>query len=591
MTANDRSGEMVRAAQTDGNAWTIARYRRRDVCLGIGATTALGAYGFGVPNLTASALAAAIDATFDIYIDSRDGNDKNDGRHPRRALRSLGALGALKDGTKIGLRRGSAFLGGIVAPDARGIMVGAYGDASRPRPFIGGALPIANSAFTKTIGRKNIYQVNLPIAAPRGAPVFIRPYDSGTMFTGHQWKGDLRAKLAYVETRPDSFAFEHLPDGSGVLYLHTRDGTAPTTNKRAYTATTAIPVMLGDHARVSDIDTADSVHNDGSIKVGDYSVVDGCRMLRGGKHNGIGGWGCLFHNCEFEETYYPEGVPSPLVLFHLKGTPTLAGAPDTWIVNCRFSITKASAPFKFCSFIIHHTETGFLGKTIIRGCSFSSDGTYNINAVTGADHGATLILDSRATNMTSIVDVGGYRSPRCDVLVDGLSARQTKDVPGNKFMIATPRVSGSLTVRNCRLCTYGPTAGPFILLVAKQSMVTTIENNLFFVGHASANYQGKVFADYGNTKARHVIHFLRNHVSVANKRAIGAVMALSKGYALGKIDHNHYTPASGRGFTVNGKSASMGLTENGAEWRAWSRADKHSSWSDGDASAACRQTA
>lgn len=431
-------------------ARAMSRLNRRDACRVISAGVALGAAGFGFPHVAQRAIAAPVEAAFDIYIDSHNGNDKNDGRHPKRALRSLAALPHLSNGTKIGLHRGSKFLGGIIAPHARGILIGAYGEASAPRPFIGGALPVTNSTFAKTTGRKHIYQVRLPIAAPKGSPIFIRPYDAGAMFTGYQWNGDLRAKLAYVDTHPNSFAFEHRRDGTGVLYLHTRDGTAPTANRRAYTATTTIPVILGDHARVSDIDTADSVHNDGSIKVGDFSVVDSCKMLRGGKHNGIGGWGCLFYECDFEETYYPQGIPSPLVIFRQKGSPTLAGAVDSWIENCRFSITKASAPFKFCSFIIHHTETGFLGKTIVRNCIFSSDGTYSFNAVTGADHGGTLLIGGQANNMTRVVDVGGYRSPRCDVVVDGLTVRQTKAVPGSKFMITTPQVPGSLTVRNCR---------------------------------------------------------------------------------------------------------------------------------------------
>lgn len=217
------------------------------------------------------------------FVDSENGADVNDGRSKGTPFRTLDAVrdSGLASGSIIVLARGSVFHGEIDGWPA-GLTFYTYGDLDAPKPSIDGREVADASAFSKTVGRTNVYEVawshDFDAA---GGKCKHRAWQDGSMLTRV-------GSVTICDATPGSF-FANTPTTGGpdTIWVHPTGSTDPRTDGNEYEfSKRKWCVQLADHqnhARVFNLDTIGNAHADGSLKVDGYS--SGCTPRDGRVHN------------------------------------------------------------------------------------------------------------------------------------------------------------------------------------------------------------------------------------------------------------------------------------------------------------------
>ncbi len=244
--------------------------------------------------------------TGDYFVDSVNGSDSNNGTSAATSKQNLSALPSLSNGQTVRLARGSTWRGAsqfINEPSRTSVSVKAYGHGARPiidcstvlTGFVAGAEP-------------NVYK-----------KTSVALSGSGTHYTHVQWNGIIlqgETSEANCSAQAGSF-YITAQSGTVDIYVHAPgsiDLSAAYDGEVAYCARESA-ITLGNSATVLGIDTRNPRSNNGSIVVGDNSIVRYCAARNGGKHNMLAGFGSQVEFNEILEAHNHVESGIPVVIF------------------------------------------------------------------------------------------------------------------------------------------------------------------------------------------------------------------------------------------------------------------------------------
>lgn len=232
------------------------------------------------------------------YVDSVLGNDDNTGRTTDAPWKTLSKVqSALDHGIHVYLKRGSYWREAISGGTVDYVTVGAYGIG--PRPIIDCANTLAASDWTQETsgGATHVWRAIVTIGTTGFGSGKEQVSVRDNSATGSQMvRARKKTSIADVEATQNSFYYTGSGGTSGTLYVHTNAGTAPTDGQISY-ASRLHSVWLGNNCTVSDVLCRNSLHNDGSIKLGFSARILRCRSEEGSIHNFLAKDGRL-EDCE-----------------------------------------------------------------------------------------------------------------------------------------------------------------------------------------------------------------------------------------------------------------------------------------------------
>jgi hypothetical protein len=220
-------------------------------------------------------------APFDYYIDSVAGSDSNAGTSEAQAWATIGKLtsaAVLASGVKIGLKCGSSWRELLGNGTHSNVTVGSYGAGAKP---VLRCDDVVSSFSAPTGGRTKAYETTW---TPRETAGKTAPsvWQDGVLMTRV-------ASAATCESTPGSFyaASTGLTlDTPATLYVHPTGSGDPNSNGRIYEkAVRTRGLWLGDFATVRGIRTKRNLHNNGSLEVGDYALLEDNIYEDGHVHN------------------------------------------------------------------------------------------------------------------------------------------------------------------------------------------------------------------------------------------------------------------------------------------------------------------
>lgn len=267
----------------DPNSRLFARLIKPELRLGLGLSFGSGSRG----------------RTFQIYVDSVNGNDSNNGAAINTAYKTLAAakVAALVRGSGVGIAfvRGSSWREDFDISTLNYVTIADAGYVADPMPIIDGSVIIANASFTKTAGYTNIYEYSYTQTYTEGYPSW---WEDGVMMQFVGTVGQtLATNLTALDAAPGSF---HLADdgtGSGLssagakkMYIHAGGSSDPTANGKLYEMTDPTrggQLYVGTGAFLRKIHGRRNMHSAGSIQTGHDARVEGCVFEDGVKHNSL----------------------------------------------------------------------------------------------------------------------------------------------------------------------------------------------------------------------------------------------------------------------------------------------------------------
>lgn len=315
------------------------------------------------PSVTAAAIHLPdrrVRSAYTLYVDSVNGDDANSGISPDRPLATLSAAEALlADDVVVMLARGSTWREQLtIAQD--GVTVAAYGSGARP--VLDCSTPQANGSFTKTVGRTNVYQVDVVTNYQAGHQGFIRVWEDDISLI-------IAADLAGCDATPGSYYVADHQQANITVYVHASDGSSIISNGKTYdVAVRQSGVFAYDAAKTSivGLHCRRNYGLGGSVKAGPYTELVDCIFEDGNQHNCYVGAGSNVIGCTFVDAYW-NSTATMLVIN--ENTPN---GEDSLIKNCTFKFSDYNAPrnpntgYANC----HHNVSSNFGTITVQGCKF-----------------------------------------------------------------------------------------------------------------------------------------------------------------------------------------------------------------------------
>jgi hypothetical protein len=231
-----------------------------------------------------------------LFIDSVNGDDNNNGLSPDTAFSTIArGMTYVGKNSVIGLARGSHFREHLFL-DRQGVTVIAYGEG--PRPILDASDQIRNASFDKTASAANVFEIQL------------RPQLDQAKTWINVWEDDrylIRAASIEACDRTPGSCFPSADTGSPpiMLYVHPLDSSDPTSNGKKYEyAARQYGIYSPEKLAVIGIETRRNLHENGSTKVGRYSLLQDCLFREGSKHNVFVGTGAQLIDCQAIDAYY-----------------------------------------------------------------------------------------------------------------------------------------------------------------------------------------------------------------------------------------------------------------------------------------------
>lgn len=383
---------------------------------------------------------------YDWYVDANRGSDSNPGQSRSQPFASLAKLETVwQAGQSAGLARGSHWREELNIPGA-GCTVAAYG--SGERPILDGSNMIDGGAWSKTAGRTNVYQVNLSPEWYGSGKDWLKVFEDG-------WYLQRAADLAACDAAPGSY----YPSGSSgtiTLYVHATGSGNPASNGKAYEYTQrkfGLDAYSHAYCRISGVHTMKSLHNDGSLRGGMFSVLRDCKAALGGLHNIYVRSGSTLVGCIAQDGYC--GTTNLSLFVGNENSPNNEGLT---FVNCQ-AISRAFDAHA-TGFYCHRNVSGSFGVVVYQGCS-----AVNCNVGFHADHVSQVLAgDLRLSGCSYGVRMGGYNWTLDGALVEGACSRVVEFlgaasaqisnldvdiVANNSLLIFANSAAASAVIANC----------------------------------------------------------------------------------------------------------------------------------------------
>ena len=237
----------------------------------------------------------------DWYVDSVSGDDGNSGKMLTDAFQTIAQLlTVFAAGEKVGLARGSEWREQLTMPGI-GCKVTAVGTGARP---ILDCADVISAGWSKTGGRTNVYQVTLTTNFIGSEPCHTAVWEDGVRLT---WS----ASLADLDAAPGTFYCADHNTINPVVYVHTTDSANPAVNGLTYEMSTRRSGIYGwgyGYARVSGINTKRNLAKGGSLKLGQYALINNCLCEGGSEHSLFVRTGSRVLNTVSQDGYYPPGT-------------------------------------------------------------------------------------------------------------------------------------------------------------------------------------------------------------------------------------------------------------------------------------------
>lgn len=402
------------------------------------------------------------------FVDSVNGNDGYTGKSPAAAFATISALPAITPGMRINLAKGSTWREQLTIA-ANNVTVQAYGTGAAP--ILDASDIIANAAFTKTVGRTNVYQATVNVSAGWSSV----------------WEDAVRfANVADLATCDATASSYTCVDAAGpmVLYIHASGDGNPITNGKTYETTATVRTCgitsFGYTGTViSGITCKRNRDNNGSIIMGDSTTLTDCTALEGTKHNIFIGNGSVLTGCIAQDAYFKPTEPSHSLYVYNANVGNGAGVTFT---NCTARST-----------VYDGEATGFFGHVNVSG----SFGTIRYNNCT---------CDKLFLAFSMAEDIDAVVIDSCTVTACGGGV--TVDVPttinNSNFsvtgavVISIPTAGASVTVTDCTIACSN-VAPQNIRITADGTSVTLLR--VIFAGNG--NLETVYFTGANNTLNAH----------------------------------------------------------------------------------------
>lgn len=303
---------------------------------------------------------------FNYYVDSVNGDDANNGLGPGTAFRTisrvLSAVGS-QPNESIGLARGSVWKEELLLSANPGTTLASYGAGTMP--LIDAGDTISPVSFTPTAGSPSTYQAALVFTGPTGVEQRL------------VWENNKNliqvADIATVSSTPGSFFFDSYTAPSSIVYVHTSDGSDPSTNGRTYDYTKRFYGIniVGDNVTINGIRTRRQRNNNGSVVImGDHGLLENGIAEDGHKHAAYMQESATISRYIFRNAYNGiDGFPN-LVVFN-KNIGLGLGMSVSF---CQFIIdpgvvpSVSGVPLQLATSIISHlNQSGSLGAIVTNG--------------------------------------------------------------------------------------------------------------------------------------------------------------------------------------------------------------------------------
>ena len=344
------------------------------------------------------------------YVDSVNGNDSNTGKSAAQAwatITKLNTVGVAAAGKKIAFAKGSYWRGQLdfgqgdptlSSDPVVGTTLLAYGTGKLPT--IDGAAIIDNATFVQNVTYSVVYQTTW-------TPVYA-------VSSPNVWEAGVRlaraATLLACSTTAGSYYSNNTitPGTPQTVYIHASDDSDMITNGKLYEISAwDYALFLGDNATVLNLHTRRSSSNNGSLRVGLNSFVQGVLVEDGTAHNLFIGSGTVdnsicwkadkyFATWQATSTFmfigYPGSGSSKLVFSNSKAVGEL-GYEESNIVNGFYAHGGASAfgNVQFVNDEMYYLSGGLsVGAAEASGMTISNSMCYEVsNCITA--HPSTTI--------------------------------------------------------------------------------------------------------------------------------------------------------------------------------------------------------
>jgi len=302
---------------------------------------------------------------FKWYVDGTSGSDSNSGRSADAPFQTIAALMAvLADNDSVGIARGSVFTEqlGATAGTVDGVHVGAYGRGAMP--IFDGRDVASAGGWTKTVGLTNVYE---------------RTWTHDTVTSAYMslWENDVRIRwvssTANCDATAGSFYAATSTSGQTTVYYHaTGDADPASSGIVVKIAKRAHGICGADGWVIRDMHTKCTLHNDGSLKVGDNCVIEDCLFEDGTKHNMFMGAGSIARRCGAWKCDWPERSNSTFFVGYANnGVGLSVTFEDCWVLGEQAKLTYAIGAAKgMDGFYCHNANGTDIWDTVTyQGCS------------------------------------------------------------------------------------------------------------------------------------------------------------------------------------------------------------------------------
>jgi hypothetical protein len=370
----------------DGDSISLGGNIGRIESLTIGASVTLKAVNSSEWFATSIVSSATSWTSYDYFV-STSGDDSNDGLTPETPKRTLTAAAALlTDNKRVGLERGSIFTSdSFIANTFTGIHVGAYGSGNLPVIDCGTVISgwVSHDVPSNTWKKTGVVLIS-------DATSYVTVVEADNLSSpGHLIQR--HTSLANAMASALRGIYVTADDGTVDIYLKLPSGSVPTSKVYRYSAQLRA-IWLGSQGRVTSIETWQNRHNNGSIELGENSLLEYCTMRNGHKHIALMGFGSTAQYNTFAEGHY-HAEPGLMLVVYSPGE--IAGLPDTYIEHNTFTCRGLYATPTECIFghtsganggtdiyIRHNTFTDCFGGISASFANIAGDIYFDYNYVT-----------------------------------------------------------------------------------------------------------------------------------------------------------------------------------------------------------------
>lgn len=361
---------------------------------------------------------------YDYYVDSVLGSDANNGKSASSAFKTLAvaqaALIAKGNGATLGMARGSEWREQLSLNSISYWRIGAYGTTGE-KPIIRGDDVIPAGGWSKSDGYTYVYQSPITLSA------------TSTIYT-NAWENDTWmvrvASVALCDSTPGSYYLSEAST-STTLYIHPSANDNPGSNGKKYEYTRREYGLLANASVGSTVDgiwTKRTLHQNGSLFVGNLSTVRNCRASQGSKHNLFVQEGSLVEDCLIDDAYYGTTQATLFVCYNASFT-------GLGVTIRRSACTMPAASTNIGGFLSHDSATTtWLGTAIVEDVTCTNLATaINLgrttsqtinnptitNCVTGINADVSLTVNGGSITTASGGQCVGISKPNVTVTLNG----------------------------------------------------------------------------------------------------------------------------------------------------------------------------